>query len=131
MFPAHHHRTGWVNGDNLGAFFHERQQKLNVRPRVSPKRLQITMLPCRHATALQSTHTANIHTVPLQDFDRIASDLRLVVLYVTGLEKNHFTANLRLDLSAGCGPLLECRRGKIGQQLVAMDAESFFQKYSI
>src|SRR5262245_20213326 len=131
MLSPHHHRACWVNRQDFRPLLDKRQKDLEVQAGLTAHRFQITVLPRRHAAALQSINTADVDAVALQNFDGVAADLRLVVLDITGLEQDRFTAGLRIDLSSPPGPFLEGRAREIREQLVSMDAEKPFQEDSM
>ena len=90
ILSPHHHRTGRVDGNNPGTFLDEREQNIEICASLSAERFQVTVLPCRHAAALQAANTAHIHFVALHHLDCIASDLWLVVLNIASLKQDHF-----------------------------------------
>src|SRR2546426_3465999 len=131
VFPSHHHRARRVDCNDLRASFDERQQDPEVRLDMPAKRLQVTAFPGRHAAALKAACTTNVDAVTFEHFDRIAADLRFVVLNVACLKQDRFASRFWLYLSGARSPSLERRAGKLRKQLVAMNAENLLQKNSM
>jgi hypothetical protein len=77
---------------------------------------------------LKAGGAPHIYFVLLQDFHRVASDLGLVILNVTGLEEDYLAARFRTNLARPCRPLFEGGGRKVGKQFVAMNAEHFLEK---
>ena len=88
----HHHRAGRVDHQHLGPRLHVGQEEVEVGVGLGPQRLEVALLPGRHAAAAQPLHHPHVHAVLPEHEEGVLPDLGVVVLHEAGLEEHHLAA---------------------------------------